>query len=145
MRVRSCVRVCGACLSHGVRGHSKGIGALSSILGTDEEDRIGLVEGALLRRVDCSPHYERDSLYLVFPPSHSYLITSAPGWIRLKNCSGDSSDADGHHVELLSWRRKGERPLGRFTLAPGQEEVFDFRVGPSPHEVLCSLLMVVMM
>lgn len=104
---------------------SKGIGALTSILGTDDEDRIGLVEGALLRRVDCSPHYERDSLYLVFPPSHSYLITSAPGWIRLKNCSGDSDD--GHHVELLSWRRKGERPLGRFTLAPGQEEVFDFR------------------
>lgn len=104
---------------------SKGIGALTSILGTDDEDRVGLVEGALLRRVDCSPHYERDSLYLVFPPSHSYLITSAPGWIRLKNCSGDSDD--GHHVELLSWRRKGERPLGRFTLAPGQEEVFDFR------------------
>jgi hypothetical protein len=95
---------------------------LGSIFGTDDDDRIGLVEGSHLRRIDGCSHYERDSVYLVFPPSHSYLITSATGWIRLKNSS------DAHHVELLSWPRKGERPLGRFTLAPGQEEVFDYRV-----------------
>lgn len=103
---------------------------LESILGTEDNDRIGLVEGSVLRRVDNSLHYEPDSTYLVFPPSHSYLITSATGWIKLKNNSPlDAGEgAASVPLELLSWPRKGERVVGRFTLPPGHEEVFDFRV-----------------
>lgn len=105
---------------------SKGISALGSILGTDDDDRIGFVEGSLLRRADNNLHYKKEATYLVFPASHSYLVTSATGWIKLKH-RGSAGNCDAA-LELLSWPRKGEKSIGHYTLGVGQEEVFDFRV-----------------
>jgi len=105
---------------------SRGIGVLANIFGTDD-DRIGFVRGSLLRRIDSNPHYNRQATYLVFPPSHSYVITSASGWIKLVNNSCATEGQSASVIELISWPRKGQQPEGRFALAPGQEQVFDFR------------------
>jgi len=111
----------------------RGIGVLANIFGTDD-DRIGFVRGSLLRRIDSNPHYNRQATYLVFPPSHSYVITSASGWIKLVNNSCATEGQSASVIELISWPRKGQQPEGRFALAPGQEQVFDFRVRRSSSQ-----------
>eukprot|EP01090_Pellita_catalonica_P012053 TRINITY_DN2537_c0_g1_i3.p1 TRINITY_DN2537_c0_g1~~TRINITY_DN2537_c0_g1_i3.p1 ORF type:complete len:618 (+),score=131.85 TRINITY_DN2537_c0_g1_i3:71-1855(+) len=41
-----------------------------------QEGLIGLVDGATLRKIDRCNFYAPSAVYLIFPPSHSYLVTS---------------------------------------------------------------------
>lgn len=62
-----------------------GIGLLENIFGVNEQETAGILSGQALKKVDNSPHYKDAGWYLVFPPSHSYLVTSATGFVTLRN------------------------------------------------------------
>lgn len=97
-----------------------GIGLLENIFGVNEQETAGILSGQALKKVDNSPHYKDAGWYLVFPPSHSYLVTSATGFVTLRN-------AGTQDIVLSSQPRGGEKVIATHVLKCGETETFDYK------------------
>jgi len=94
-----------------------GVALFESLLGLKDED-VGMMKGeALLKE---STYYNTSNYYIVFPPSDSYIFTSAVGWIELEN-RGDEE------IILISQQRKTQVFGETYTLKTSEKKSFDYK------------------
>lgn len=97
-----------------------GMRLLEGFFGVKDQENVAFISGKHLRATDACAFYEEDAQYLLFPPSHSYLLTYDIGYITVKN--GGKKD-----LLLFGHKREAEEPSGRFVLKAGAQETFDFK------------------
>lgn len=98
-----------------------GLRLLEGLLGVKDAEGVSIVTGKMLGVTDAVGYYERNASYLIFPPSHSYILTYDIGYIILKNNSRTEA------VELVAQKRESDKIGGRYLLQPGTTETFPYK------------------
>lgn len=99
----------------------KGMRFLEGIFGVKDQEDAAFVTGKYLQAMDACEYYDDAQHYLLFPPSHSYILTSDIGHITLKNIS------ERRGLLLHSHKRETDKIGGQFTLPPGATQTFDYK------------------
>ena len=99
----------------------KGLRILEGIFGVKDQEEAAFVTGKYLQALDACEHYDETKQYLLFPPSHSYILVSDIGFITLKNISERRS------LVLYSQKRETDKIGGQYILNPGTTQTFDYK------------------
>lgn len=99
----------------------RGLSFLEGLLGLKDHHTAQIVIGSQLSQLDRRICYADKDYYLIWPASHSYVLTHDTGFITLRNCSATRP------IALSSQMRESKDITARYVLRPGETQSFNYR------------------